>query len=150
MLFIDESNKIRYFFNAVFQNNFCNILAFWLFLIELSRSYKSNLILIIHDCSERNHPCSRVLSIIYIRKSLFDSSKLYFSFFRSFAEVKTFWTVLLNTFTAPWFLNYKVLNIYSIISFRFTNFQNIVFELTSFISLISIWNIMCNDAIFRC
>ena len=52
----------------------------------------------------------------------------------------------MNTFTAPWFLNYKVLNICYIISFRFTNFQNIVFEFASFIGLKPIWNIMYNDS----
>ena len=104
MFFVDESNKIRYSYNTVFQKCFCDHLRLLSSLYcVLSDLMNQIFILNIHHSFERSHLCSRMLSIIIVYKKVINRFfKLYLSFWWSFAEVKKFWTVLLNASTAPW------------------------------------------------
>ena len=152
MLFVDKSNKIKYSFYTVFiKKSFCNIFAFYLFfnrvfLVLLNQIF----ILNIHDCSERNHLRIQVFSIVLVyQKVIIRFFKLYFSFC-SLSQGQEILNNFIEYLHSSFALRVIWYSIDSYNSFRFTIFLRTLFiELSSFISLISIRNIICDYEFFR-
>ena len=95
-----------------FKNVSVTIFAFSLLFIVFSLILwiKSLFSIFIIALKEATFVVECSLSFLYIKKSLIDSSKLFLSFWWSFAEVKKFWTVLLNASSALWCWGYKGLH----------------------------------------
>ena len=143
MVFVDESNIIKYSFYTVFQKIFCNIFVLCLLLSILYILKIKSLFSFIHDCSERSHFLK--LSVLYCYSLLESHNKIlliYIFLFAVFTEIKKhfYWI-------PPLILGAGIIR-YSIDSQKFS--KNIVFGFSSFIDLMSIRNIMCDDAILGC
>ena len=148
MVYVDESNKIKYSFNTIFQKKLLSYLrllsSFNLVLFDLISQI---LIFDIHHCSEKSHISSRVLSIVLVyQKVIIWFFKLYFFCFVVFCRDQHNLSRFIGYLHCSLVLRIIMHSIDSNIPFDSHKF---VFELSSSIGLVSIRKIMCDDAFFR-